>query len=401
MHSYAAQLGNNPALSIAELAAILPDFEKEHDFMGQVLTFTTATEIDQAFLNRLGGTMLIAKSIIGDFAIGLDDLPSLLAAELKNVKGKATFSLRCMGISPNRIRELYTTSKKGLKQKGVSSRYIGSEREHAKPIQLHDEGILDPNKGCELMILQDKDRVWIGRTVAAQNVKSYTLRDIEKPVRDTKVGLLPPKLAQILLNFGQSLIGPNRVTTILDPFCGTGVIPMEAMIMGWDVLASDNAQKAVSGCEKNIEWLRKTFKIPKKDIDSTIWKQDATKPFELKKKPDVIVTEGTLGPALTSRPTVKDAEAYCKKSEELTAAFLKNCAESLPGVPVVMTLPVWYAQKKMIHLEKIWRVAEELGFRPWLPPYTEPSLPGRFSMIYRRNDQFVGREIVLLKPRAR
>lgn len=401
MHSYAAQLGNNPSLSIAELAAVLPDFEKVHVFPGNVVTFTTATEINQAFLHRLGGTIVIAQSIIGDFAIGLDDLPALLAAELKTVKGKATFSLRCFGISPNRVREFYKTCKQGLKQKGVSSRYIGSEREAAKPIQLHDEGMLDPKKGCELMLLQDKETVWIGRTIAAQNVKAYTLRDMEKPVRDTKVGLLPPKLAQMLLNFGQSLVGPKKEMTVFDPFCGTGVIPMEAMIIGWNVLASDNAQKAVSGCEKNIEWVRKIFKIAKKDVSSDVWKQDATKPFELKDKPDVIVTEGTLGPALTSRPNVKDAESYCKMAEELTAAFLENCAATLPGVPVVMTMPVWYAQKKMIHLTKVWKAAEDAGFRPWLPPHADPSLPERFSMIYRRNDQFVGREIILLKPRAK
>ncbi len=399
MHSYAALLGNNPSLSIAELAAILPDFTKDHLFPGNIVTFKTATVLDQAFLNRLGGTILIATNITGDFTIGLEDLPTLLAVELKTVKGKVTFSLRCSGISPHRIREFYKNCKQGLKKKGIPCRYVGSEREPAKPIQLHDEGMLDPKKGCELVILHDKERIWIGRTVAAQNVKTYTLRDIEKPVRDTKVGLLPPKLAQILLNFGQSLIGPKKHPTVFDPFCGTGVIPMEAMISGWHVLASDNADKAVSGTEKNIEWVRKVFKIFKKDIESTVWKQDATKPFVLKEKPDVIVTEGTLGPALKSRATVKDAEAYCKKAEELTAAFLNNCAKTLPGVPVVMTLPVWYAQKKMIHLTKVWQVAEELGFRPSLPPHADPSHPERFSLMYRRNDQFVGREIILLKPK--
>ncbi len=406
MHSYAAQLGNNPSLSVAELAAVLPDFTKEHLFPGQVVTFQTATDLDQAFLNRIGGTIVMAKGILGDFAVGLGDLPALLAAELKTVKGKATFSLRCFGISPNRIHDLYKTCKKVLKHKGVASRYIGSEREAAKPIQLHDEGALDPKKGCELVILQDKDRLWIGRTVAAQNVKAYTLRDMEKPVRNTKVGLLPPKLAQILLNFGFFLTRNERTSeratiTVFDPFCGTGVIPMEVMIAGWNVLASDSSQKAVNGCEKNIEWVRKIFKIAKKDILADVWKQDARKPFDLKEKPDVIVTEGTLGPPLKDRATVKDAESYCKDAEELTAAFLKNCAATLPGVPVVMTLPVWYAQKKMIHLTKVWQVAEDLGFRPSLPPHADPSLPERFSIMYRRNDQFVGREIILLKPRKK
>jgi tRNA G10 N-methylase Trm11 len=187
--------------------------------------------------------------------------------------------------------------------------------------------------------------------------------------------------------------------TVFDPFCGTGVIPLEALVLGMHVLASDLSQKAVNGCTKNIEWARKTYKIAKKDTDATVWKQDALKPFTLKEKPSVIVTEGTLGPALKSRPTVKDAEKMMREAEQLTVGFLKNCKATLPGVSIVMTLPVWYAQKKMVFLEKAFENAHELGYRPVLPPHTTPALDGRFSLIYRRPDQMVGREIVLLQAR--
>lgn len=401
MHSYAALVGNNPSISIAELAAAFPDFEREQLFGAQFVTFGTKTEIDQSVFGKLGGTVLIARKVT-DAVVTLEDIPSILATELASVKGKATFAIRAAGIPPGRVRELYKTCKTSLKTRGVSSRYIGNERDPAIAIQLHDEGLLDPKSGCELVILQDKNTLWIGRTVAAQDTKAYTLRDMEKPVRDTMVGLLPPKLAQILLNFGSFLAksqdAKKGTVTVFDPFCGTGVVPMEAMLMGMNVLASDVAQKAVSGTDKNIEWVRKTFKIPKKDLDSTVWKQDATKAFALKEKPTMIVTEGTLGPALKSRPTVKEAEGYCRAAEELAASFLKNVSETLPGTPVVMTLPVWYAQKKMIHLEKLWGRLTALKFRPVLPPHANPAIEGHFSLMYRRSDQFVGREIVLLAP---
>ncbi len=406
MHRYAAFLGIHPNLSIAELAAVLPDFQKG-PLSGQLLMFSTAQELDQKFLNRLGGTVLIAKQITSN-AVTLDDVPALLGAELKGVKGKAVFALRFTGVSPNRAKNLYRACKDKLKQQGNSSRYVGSERDPAKAIQLHDEGLLDPKSGAELLIMQpqktaeknsqDTEAMWIGRTVAAQDVKAYTLRDMEKPVRDTTVGLLPPKLAQMLLNFGTFVAGKEKGVTVFDPFCGTGVIPIEALLLGWNVLASDLSLKAVNGCEKNIEWTRKTYKIAKKDVESTVWKQDATKAFELKEKPDMIVTEGTLGPPLTDRATVKDAETHCKQAEDIVGRFLTNCAETLPGVPVVMILPVWYAQKKIIHLQKVWDVITKLKYRATLPPHTDPSTEGRFSLLYRRTDQFVGREIVLLKP---
>lgn len=188
--------------------------------------------------------------------------------------------------------------------------------------------------------------------------------------------------------------------TVYDPFCGTGVIPVECLLRGSSVLASDVSLKAVNGCEKNLEWARKTYKIAKKDLPSTLWKQDATKPFDLKKLvPDVIVTEGSLGPSLSDRPTVKDIEKFMRDADDLAAGFLKNCKTSLPSTPIVMTLPVWYAQKKMMPLKKIATTITECGYRMVMPPHISGWLPDRLSLLYRRSDQFVGREIVLLLPK--
>lgn len=417
MHSYAALLGIHPAISVAELSALLPDFRPIHRFDGPFITFESERELDQKCLDRLGGTIMIAKRITGESAVGIDDLPVLLKTELKSVKGKAVFSLRLTGITPKRAHEHFRHCKQYLKQHSIPSRYVGGPGNPPKPIQLHDEGLLDPKSGCELIVLADKSDLWIGRTVAAQDVKAYTLRDVQKPVRDTTVGLLPPKLAQMLLNFGEYLMSDKRQAigdkgskssrfplpasrlTIFDPFCGTGVIPLEALIRGQSVLASDISLKAVNGTTKNVEWAQKIYKLAKKEPVCDVWKQDATRPFVLKRPPDVIVTEGTLGPALTDRPTIKEVEGLRKKADDLTIAFLKNCAASLPGIPIVMTVPVWYAQKKMIHLEKVWQAAAELKYAPVLPPHTDPAIPGHFSLLYRRSDQFVGREIVMLKPR--
>ena len=403
MHSYIAFIGNHPTLSTAEFSALLPDFMPKGMLGNGILRFETNQELDQRFLNKLGGTILLCKKIISDDAT-LANIPQILTTELQGVKGKAVFALRFIGVAPGSAKGLYMACKKHLRAHGSSSRFVGNERDPAKAIQLHDEGLLDPKEGCELVIVQEKNNLWVGRTVAAQDVKAYTLRDIEKPVRDTTVGLLPPKLAQLLLNFGEYLVQNSSLKaqssklSIFDPFCGTGVIPIEAMLRGHHILGSDLSEKAVTGCTKNVEWVRKTFKILKKDVDAVIWKQDATKPFTLKEAPNVIVTEGSLGPALKSRATVKDAESYAKNADILAQKFLKNCSETLKGVPIVMTLPIWYAQKRLIPLEKIWQTVAELGYKPVLPPHTTPTMEGRFSLVYRRADQFVGREIILLKP---
>jgi len=279
---------------------------------------------------------------------------------------------------------------------------------------LHQEGLLTGQHGCELtIVMEEGGDLWVGRTVAAQDIDAYSKRDMEKPVRDTTVGLLPPKLAQTLLNFGAYMAGSipekkkDKLTiidsplSVLDPFCGTGVIPMECLLLGWPVQASDSSLKAVTGCTKNLEWIRKEMKIAKKDVPSNVWKQDATKPFSLKDKPQVIVSETTLGTPLASRPTLKDVSSLRSENEKIQAAFLHNVAATLPGVPVVCTWPVWYSSKTPVFLEKIWKAAHDAGFEPVLPPGITPTTEGRLSLLYRRPDQFVGREIVLLKPKKK
>jgi hypothetical protein len=98
---------------------------------------------------------------------------------------------------------------------------------------------------------------------------------------------------------------------------------------------------------------------------------------------------------------VRDAELLRKDADELTAAFLQNTAKTLKGVPIVLTLPVWYAQKRMIWLQNVWKAIDACGYTAVLPPSVEPSMEDRPSLLYRRPEQFVGREIVLLLPKKK
>ncbi|MBI1812387.1 hypothetical protein HY285_00700 [Candidatus Peregrinibacteria bacterium] len=412
MPSYAAFIGHQPHLSMAELSASLPDFRIERILGGAVVIFSAGEILDEAFLRRLGGTIVIAKAF-ESAPTDWSTLPRLLVHETQTVKGKVTYSLRTHGLPPSTVSKLYRECKNALKKSGRPARYVGSEGKPAPSLVLHKEGLIGGKHGCEFVIASGKEFLWMGKTVAAQDIEAYAKRDVRKPVRDTSVGLLPPKLAQILLNFGVWLVkgqqSQNRNSqfvirnslTVWDPFCGTGVIPMECLLRGWTALASDLSLKAVNGCTKNLDWLRKEEKIFKKDVESAVWKQDARKPFESKKKPDVIVTETNLGPALTGRPSQKSTATMRAENERLQEEFLRAVAQTLPGVPLVVTWPVWYNRKEQVRLEHVWSVVDELGYRSTLPPGIESDRENRLSLLYRRPDQFVGREIVLLQARRR
>lgn len=403
MITYAAFLGNHPNISLSELRAAIPDFAVKRMVGTGIAIFTTEKELDNDDLQTWGGVFLLAREIAGKPSIG--DVPRLLHEQVTGVKGKVTFSLRGFGVARPVVHRLYRDCKAYLKKQGMSVRYIGNEHKPAVSVQLHDEGLITGKDGAEIVLLsnEDGDFLWIGRTVAAQDPDAYTRRDMEKPVRDTRAGLLPPKLAQIMLNLGYWIAketdpSVKKTITVYDPFCGTGVIPMETLIRGWEVLASDLSQKAVAGCETNLDWIRKERKILKRDVPSEVWKQDASKPFKLKDAPNVIVTETMLGPALSDRPNAKDAAKYRSEVDDLETAFLENVAESLPGVPVVATFPVWYVKTGPIFVEKTWKKLKDIGFEPVLPQGAPADVPERTSLLYRRSDQFVGREIVILKP---
>lgn len=403
MTVYAAFLGHQPKVSIAELAATVSGFKLLKLYGNNVLLFESSAELTEKDLPMWGGTILLAREIAPKAS--LDNVPKFLGDQTKEVKGKVTFALRGFGVPTKRLQMLYRECKQVLTKRGQSARYVGNEHKPAATALLRDEGIASGKHGCELVLLMEEDDLWVGKTIAAQDPDEYTKRDMHKPVRDTRVGLLPPKLAQVLLNLGAWAVTnakgklPKQVT-VLDPFCGTGVIPMEALLKGWHVLASDLSLKAVNGCEKNLEWVRKIADIKKKDVTSKVWKQDATKPFDAKlPPPDMIVTEGSLGPALVKKPLAKDAQKLRAELDALELAFLKNIAQRFPGVPVVITFPVWHLKTGALPLERVWKSLGDMGYDAILPPGVRGDDPERPSIVYRRPDQFVGREIVILRPR--
>lgn len=87
---------------------------------------------------------------------------------------------------------------------------------------------------------------------------------IEERVTDTdllekrKVGERPffspislhPKFARALIN----LTGVKKGGTVLDPFCGTGGIVIEAAEMGMKAIASDFDEEMVIGCQENMDF---------------------------------------------------------------------------------------------------------------------------------------------------
>ncbi len=74
---------------------------------------------------------------------------------------------------------------------------------------------------------------------------------------------LHPKIARAMVNLSQV----KKQQTLLDPFCGTGGILLEAGLLGVNILGSDIEQKMIDGSQKNLDFYHlKNYRLYCADI---------------------------------------------------------------------------------------------------------------------------------------
>ena len=239
MSKYLFQLGHQPQISIAEIQAVFTfknkkiKSEKKDNF----LIVETEKEIDcKNIINILGGTIKIAEKITE---------PSVVDFLNKTPKeNKIQFSL-----SGNIDKKDALQIKKELKNLGRSVRYI--EIKNTATL-LHNKLI---EKQGDITIINNEIFV----TQAIQNFTEFGDRDYNRPGVDSVSGMLPPKLARIMINLAKA----KPAQTLLDPFCGSGTVLMEALDLGFkNIIGSDISKKAIGDTEKNIKWIQSTYHLP-------------------------------------------------------------------------------------------------------------------------------------------
>lgn len=232
MKSYVAVLGRQPLISVAELESLFEDVKLLSPMLAMFRSETTPD------IRRLGGTLKIATPI------KLDEFFNSLPESGKITIGVSDFS---KGTSAYVAQKEALKIKQRLKRAGRSARAVSNKDAIlSSATSIHNR--LFTNSQVELI---KNGREWY-RVLAVQDISSYAQRDQGRPARDAKVGMLPPKLAQILLNLCGDLPVGSRV---LDPFCGTGVVLQEAALMGYVPYGTDLSERMVSYSQRNLKWL--------------------------------------------------------------------------------------------------------------------------------------------------
>jgi tRNA (guanine10-N2)-dimethyltransferase len=153
---------------------------------------------------------------------------------------------------------------------------------------------------AEVLAVITEGTLYIGKTVVVYDSRLQQYRDESKPHITPKTST-SPKLCRTLI----TLAGAKPGDTILDPFCGSGTLLMEAAILGMKCIGIDIDGDAVQGARSNLRWLSSDLG---EKLDFRIVKGDARRAAEVVGKAvDAIAFEPTLGPVYTKRPERKDA----------------------------------------------------------------------------------------------
>lgn len=417
-----AILGRQPELSLAEL---------EQRFGSQsVKSFSDTAGLVQTEyfdIQTIGGTVkagrVIAELELADWPRLSRDIVQRYSKELRG-DGKLTLGISVYGraVAPREIQRTGLALKQSLKKQGRSVRLVPNDDSALSTATSHHNKLgLSANK-VEIMVVYGRKSVVIADSVGTQNITALAARDQGRPKRDAFVGMLPPKLALMMVNLSgiaqssdqgvdsqepssgahpepssagsEFLTGSTAVRdakksqlTILDPFCGTGVVLQEAALLGFNVYGSDLAEKMVDYSKQNLDWLRVkhsigTVKIEAGDAIEHTWQSPV----------NAVVAETYLGQPFSAPPAPDKLDKVKRVVDHITASFLENLASQIDsGTPLCLAVPAWRdARGNITHLNVIKKI-ESLG-------YSWQSLQNidAKNLLYFREDQVVARQLLLL-----
>ncbi|MEK7529093.1 MAG: DNA methyltransferase [Patescibacteria group bacterium] len=382
---YAFILGRNPELSLAELLTLFPEDELVlHSGHTTVFQYKNPLPEPQKLLDRIGGT----TKIIEVFARGtFDDAMEVLTAYLTEHNAKI-FGINAINVSSafeqKFLRHILIPLKKKLKGDG-KVRFVNKPFFNVSEVFAKKQRLIE--KGAELNCIQTGKEVLFGKTVAIQDFEGYAERDYGKEVRDPRAGMLPPKLAQIMINLA------GEVDVIYDPFCGTGTILNEAILMGKKAIGSDIEPKMIEASKVNVP-------------GAAVFQHDAAVLYGADKLMSManikggqriaIVSEPSLGPPLSHFPGIPEAKKILASLSVLYRNFFTSVSKNFPkGTVIVFIFPYIRNKGDLFYSSQFDGLIEKItgaGFS------IEPLPPdSRNSLDYERPDQMIGREIMRLR----
>lgn len=372
-------LGREPQLSLVELEALFGSSNVQRLAPSIALV---SSDIEPN-LARIGGSIKCARVLEEKLTDYLFSLPD----------GKITLGFSDYSAKAN----AKNTWKLAMKYKSLLARHGRSVRlvpnkdsaTISSATAHHNQLGNKPNR-VEIILYGD----YIATSVGVQNITAYAHRDQARPARDAFVGMLPPKLAQILINLATS---GAKSGVLLDPFCGTGVVLQEAMLDSYSVYGTDLSEKMIDYTRRNLNWLiNKTPRLQKSTAPSYFVESgDATDHQWQHQKIDYVASEIYLGHPLSNPPAEIKLKSLKSDAKTLLLAFLRNISPQITsGTTLALAIPAWLRPNGRYSTLDILDEIQKLDYNTTKYKYAAPS-----DLLYYRENQIVARQIIVLRKK--
>jgi len=181
--------------------------------------------------------------------------------------------------------------------------------------------------------------IYVGIKIGEINRSRFEERKVQHRPFFSPISL-HPKLARALVN----LSGIRKNETLLDPFCGTGGILLEAGLIGVNIVGSDVENKMIEGCKKTLNF----YKIKNYDLFCS----DIGEIKNHIKNVDAVVTDLPYGKSTTTKGENIDS-LYLRSFEDISN-ILKDNGKAVIGL----------SNKKSVSIgEKYFTLVEVHGFK--------------------------------------
>lgn len=422
-------LGREPALSIAEIFSVI-EREMGSSVIDQITTSAVCSNeilladipdnLDpNTLMGLLGGTIKIGyvaselQSNTGNDALAAAIVSLVEQAPFYESAGRVSFGISVYALDPaaqarvhalrGRMKKIGMEIKHGLKNRGKQVRWVVSRAPSLSSVVVETNKLL--KEGVELTLLVGRDKIIIGHTAAVQPFRDLERRDFPRPARNPRSGMLPPKLARMMVN----LAAAPRNGLLLDPFCGSGTVLGEAMLLGYTrLIGSDLDPEAVRNTNRNLDWLVRGGFVPPADHarNTKLFESDVRAlPMRIDSHSiDAIVTETFLGPPLTVQESLADLEKNRGELIPLFRDFLGVIAKLLKkDGRAVIAFPLIRYRNEVLPTPALNDLKSfGLQFVAPLPAKLSRTLRTEFgregqTLIYGRSDQRVWREIAIVR----
>ncbi len=382
-------LGRLPALGVAELESL---YGSEHvaPIEGAALLDIPAETIN---FKRLGGSIKVARILETLPYSDWDRLSKYLKNDVpKHVamldEGKITLGLSVYGVDA-RVEEINKTLlqvKKIIRASGRPVRVLQN-----KALELNSAQVLFnklTHRGAwELLLIRNGSETLVAQTLFVQDIDAYAARDQARPKRDSRVGMLPPKLAQTIINLTNTRDGG----TILDPFCGTGVLLQEALLMGYRAIGTDLEPRMIEYSRENLAWLAKQY--PNLGAEPDLEAADATNHHW--PEFDSVASETYLGRPFSSFPNETDLKQAISDVNTIIKKFLINLLPQMKsGQIACLAVPAWRRPDGIFMQLPLIDHLTEMGYN-----YLELKHVPNSELVYYREDQVVARQLIRIEKK--